>query len=84
MTDKEYDILDELYFVTPFSLLADETGLDKSVLKSNLNNLVNKGFVRVYVSMDEEANEADLDMEKNFNKYYYLASKKGLFEHNSR
>lgn len=84
MNDKEYDILDELYFVTPFSVLAEETDLTKDVLKSTLNNLITKGFIRVYVSMNEEVNESELDMEEKFDSYYYLASKKGLFEHNSR
>ena len=84
MKDEEYDILDELYFVTPFSVLKKETGLLDDILKHHLINLINNGFIKVYVSMDQEAEIEKLDMEEKFDRYYYLASKKGLFEHNSK
>ena len=84
MKDEEYDILDELYFVTPYTVLAKETNLSKEDLKSHLVNLINKGFVKVYLSMDEEVEKSEIDMNERFENYYYLASKKGLFEHNSR
>ena len=83
LTDAEYDILDELYFVTPYETLRVETGYDEGDLKSNLIRLVEEGLVKVYLSMDEEA-EDSVDMEKLFRSYYYLASKKGLFAHNSK
>ena len=83
MNDNEYDILDELYFVTPFAILKKETGLEAEDLRLNLINLIDKGFVKVFVSMDEEVESTALDMEMSFNQYYYLATKKGLFEHNS-
>ena len=83
MNDNEYDILDELYFVTPFAILKKETGLEAEDLRLNLINLIDKGFVKVFVTMDEEVDLANLDMEKMYEQYYYLASKKGLFEHNS-
>lgn len=84
MTDIEYDILDELYFVTPFETLKEESGFTNEDLKKNLINLVNNGLVKVFFSMEEEAEDQAIDMEEKFETYYYLASKKGLFEHNSR
>ncbi len=84
MTDIEYDIIDELYFVTPYKTLLEESGYDDLTLKKNLIELIEKGFIKVYMKMDEEIEMHNLDMENSFQSYYYLASKKGLFEHNSR
>ncbi len=83
MTDAEYDILDELYFVTPYEHLKQESGYSDDELKINLIKLVKEGMVKVYLSMDEEAVE-EVDLGSAFDSYYYLASKKGLFAHNSR
>lgn len=84
LSEDEYDILDELYFVTPYVVIKEETGFSDDILKLNLINLIDKGFIKVYVSVDEEAEKTAIDMEHRFDQYYYLASKKGLFEHNSR
>ena len=84
LTEIEYNILDELYFVTSYGNLKEESGYDDNQLRLNLIELIKKGFVKVYRKMDEEIEEDNLDMENSFDSYLYLASKKGLFEHNSR
>jgi len=84
MTDEEFDIIDELYFVTPYTGLKEETGLSDTQLRNNLLHLVNKGWVRVYKSVNEESEVQQLDLESNYQSYFYLASKKGLFEHNAQ
>ncbi|MEO9871325.1 hypothetical protein [Ekhidna sp.] len=84
MTDEEFDILDELYFVTTYMNLKEATEFSDEQLKVNLINLAQKGWVRIYKSVDEESEIDQLDFEKNFERYFYLASKKGLFEHNSQ
>lgn len=84
MTDTEFHIIDELYFVTPYDSLKSETGYDDELLSETLIALVDKGWVRVYKSMDEESEMDQIDLRSNFKSYFYLASKKGLFEHNSR
>ena len=84
MTDEEFDIIDELYFVTPYSELKEETGFSDEQLRSNLVDLVNKGWVRVYKSVDEESEVQQMDSQSTYQSFYYLASKKGLFEHNAR
>ena len=84
MNDEEYDIIDELYFVTPYSVLKEQTGFTDDILKQNLITLIRKGFIKVFVTMNEEAELSKIDMQEKFSNYCYLASKKGLFEHNSR
>lgn len=84
MNDIEYDIIDELYFVTPYTTLKEETDFSDQELRENLIHLIKKGWVRVYSSVDEESELSKVDMENNFQSYFYLASKKGLFEHNMR
>lgn len=84
MTDAEYDIIDELYFVTPYLQLAEQTELEEDLLKTTLITLIEKGWVRVYKSVSEESEMNTLDLNANYKSYFYLASKKGLFEHNSR
>ncbi len=84
MTDLEFDIIDELYFVTAYKDLREATELSDEMLKTNLINMARRGWVRVYRSVDEESELDKLDLENDFQSYFYLASKKGLFEHNSQ
>ena len=84
MNDIEYDIIDELYFVTPYSALEEQLDYSENDLKVNLLQLVKRGLVRVYEAMDEESEIEKIDLSNNFKSYCYLASKKGLFEHNTR
>ena len=82
MSDEEFDIIDELYFVTTYADLKRATEFSDDQLKTNLINMVKRGWVRVYKSVDEESELNRLDLENSFQSYFYLASKKGLFEHN--
>ncbi len=84
MTDEEFDIIDELYFVTAYRTLQEATEMADEVLKSNLINLVEQGWVRIYESVDEQSEIDQIDINKDYQSYFYLASKKGLFEHNSQ
>ena len=80
MSDNEFDVLDELYFVTSYSELKRNTDLKEGELLEVLESLIEKSWVRVYENMDDELEEFDLH--DNFQTYYYLASKKGLLAHN--
>ncbi len=84
MTDEEFDIIDELYFVTAYSDLKEATTLSDDVLKANLIRMARQGWIRIYKSVDEESEMDLLDMENDFKSYFYLASKKGLFQHNTQ
>lgn len=84
MTDQEFDIIDELYFVTPYKDLKEATGFSDGQLQESLIQLTEKGWVRVYKSVDEESEMKTINLNSDFQTFFYLASKKGLFEHNAQ
>ncbi|MDE0470889.1 MAG: transporter [Ekhidna sp.] len=84
MTDIEYCIINEIYFVTRYDDIKSATGFDDEEIKVNLVSLIAKGFVKVYHLMEEELALENIDMERCYKSYFYVASKKGLFEHNQR
>lgn len=83
MSDLEFDVLDELYFVQSFSDLRAVLQWDDPVLRDTLEQLYHKGWIRCYTSPTEELFGEDIDLETQYHTYYYLASKAGLFAHNS-
>ncbi|MBB6458984.1 helix-turn-helix domain-containing protein [Flammeovirga kamogawensis] len=84
MTEIQYKILDELYFVTSFSSLKEEVNIDTATLGIELKTLIQKEWVRCFSSPSDEIEIAIKDFDTNFTSYHYLASKKGLFAHNSQ
>jgi len=83
MTDIEFQILDELYFMQPYSHLVKNIGLTDSSLSAGLLSLLEKGWVRCYTSPNEEVDFRHCDYRNNYWSLYFLASKKGLIAHNS-
>lgn len=84
MTEREFEALDELYFVTHYEELQKSLDLDSQSLKNLIISLWNKGWIRCYFGVDNELDETSVDFENQFDKYHYLASKEGLMAHNSR
>ena len=84
MTDLEFDVLDELYFVQPYDYLLSELELEDAELKAALMQLVEKGWVKCFLSMQEEALSHELQMDEKYREYFYLATKEGLMAHNGR
>ncbi len=82
MSDLEFDVLDELYFVTSYHDVASGTGLEDFEIKPVLMKLFRKGWIRCYEEPDTEVNDKEVDLEVKFRSYYYLASKEGLMAHN--
>ncbi|MBC7388915.1 MAG: hypothetical protein H7329_06880 [Opitutaceae bacterium] len=82
MTDLEFDILDELYFVKSFADLQKDFPTFGTKLISELEKLIIKGWIRV---LDEHDNEIQLSNEK-FNsiesQFKFIATKQGLKAHN--
>jgi len=85
MTDSEFDVLDELYFVTSFADLTKKTNLSAPVLEENLRTLLEQGLVRSYWP------DADTELAYELTSFgaicrdaYFLASKEGLLQHNTR
>lgn len=84
MSEAEFDILDELYFVISFEELQEKVQMEEEVLKLELGNLIRKGWVRVLEKKSDNSVEDLHSFNKNYKFYNYLASKEGLLAHNSR
>ncbi|MEP5612370.1 MAG: hypothetical protein ABJP45_08975 [Cyclobacteriaceae bacterium] len=82
MDEAEFDLLDELYFVTSFSELRANTEMSETKIQNTLVSLASKGWICVYENSEEEV--AEFDLISNFKSYFYLASKKGLLAHNKQ
>jgi len=85
MNEIEYEIIDELYFVTSFRDIANALYLTNQELCSNLKDLIKRGYVKAfYPNPDTEVEFAEQQFEDNCQQYYFLATKAGLIVHNSR
>ncbi|MGI4835148.1 MAG: hypothetical protein ACRYFK_16975 [Janthinobacterium lividum] len=85
MTDAEFDLLDELYFVTPFRALLGKTGLPAPELQALLGGLLAQGLVRYYwPDPDTELAYEPTTFGALGGDASYLASKEGLLQHNTR
>lgn len=84
MTDLEFDVLDELYFVQSFADLEKETALDADTLKKVLEKMYHKGWVRCMKGPEGNEQYSGQDFPENYSTIYFLASKEGLLAHNSR
>ena len=84
MTDREYEIIDALYFTVSFDFLKMELETEESVLVTELIALIKKDWVKCLEKVSEiEIEDIEL-VAKNYTNYNFLASKKGLTIHNSR
>ncbi|HXA02137.1 MAG TPA: hypothetical protein VNW99_09120 [Cytophagaceae bacterium] len=84
MTDPEFDIMDELYFISPFEELKKNLSIEESELVNALHALIQKGWVKcLEKETDDELEVAD-NFKAEFKKYNYLATKAGLLAHNSK
>lgn len=84
MSETEYAVLDELYFLSSFDELLERTGLSEEVLRACLAGLWAKEWIRCYQGRKEEIPQEEVNLEESYARYCYFASKKGLFAHNSR
>jgi hypothetical protein len=84
MTNEEFDVLDELYFVIHYDELLVNTGLSDEELIKVLISLLDKGWIKCLKTADEEVIYSDSDFRSNCKHYYYLATKAGLLAHNGR
>lgn len=82
MSEEEFDLMDELYFVQPYTYLKDELGWDDEKLLVNLQELYDKGFIKCLSHPDKELFD-NIDIKGQGKLYYYLATKKGLMQHNT-
>ncbi|QCR22422.1 hypothetical protein [Pontibacter sp. SGAir0037] len=84
MTEVEFDILDELYFVASYSDLRGTLSLSDEELCAGLNSLLEKGYIKIlYPDQDTEHAYDAASFSKHCQQYYFLATKAGLVVHNS-
>jgi hypothetical protein len=84
MTDREYEILDALYFTISFDVLIRELETEEMKLIEELLELIRKGWVKCLEKNSEQEVEVLELVKMNYKEYNFLASKKGLMIHNSR
>lgn len=82
MTDEEFDVLDAIYFVAGFEEIKQEAELSTEELVDVLIKLWEKDWLRCLVDKENDIKPEDVNIRKNYNEYYFLASKKGLLAHN--
>lgn len=84
MSDKEFQVLDELYFIQSFQELLVLTDLNEDELKTILEDMLAKGWVKSMKSREGEEPASEEDYLTHYASYHYLATKAGLLAHNSR
>jgi hypothetical protein len=82
MSDQEFDLLDELYFVQPYAFLKETLGWEDQQLLETLTSLVEKGWIKCFTEPDQECFEA-INLQEVGMNLLYLATKKGLMAHTS-
>lgn len=82
MNDAEFDLMDELYFVQPFTYLLETMAWDEELLLSTLQALFSKGYIKCLDDPDRER-FGEVDIMKEGTGLYFLATKKGLMAHNT-
>ncbi|MBN7811674.1 hypothetical protein J0A68_11985 [Algoriphagus sp. H41] len=82
MSDAEFDLLDELYFVQPYTYLSEALGWEDSLLLATLDSLYGQGMIKCLQSPDEERFDP-VEIGREGKSLYFLATKKGLMAHNA-
>jgi hypothetical protein len=84
MSDIEFDILDELYFVVSYADLRGTLSLTDQELCEALQSLIRQGYVRIlYPDQDTEHEYNENTFGHHCKDYFFLATKAGLVVHNS-
>ena len=83
MTDIEFELLDQLYFVQTIDSLCNDVNMSNSEIVIELKRLFDKEWIKILDS-DSETEITDPALwGKDLTNFYYLITKKGLFAHNT-
>lgn len=82
MSDAEFDLLDELYFVQSYQYLRDILEWEDLLLLETLDSLYRSGMIKCLLTPDSERFDQVNVIEEGKN-LYFLATKKGLMAHNA-
>lgn len=81
MSDQEFDLLDELYFIQSYEGLRGALGWEDARVAEVLKSTYDKGWIRCYDDPGHEVTAREVDLLKHYARYHYLASKAGLLAH---
>lgn len=84
MNDLEFEVLDQLYFITPFAELLGQCGLEKDILLKVLQELMAKKWIKVFEGHIEILETQSNHIHEKFESLSFLASKAGLLAHNGK
>ena len=84
LTETEFKLLDELYFITSYHTLLLNSGESEEEARSGLKSLLQKGLVDQCVRDQKDFQKLEQPDYDSINDSYFVASKKGLLIHNSR
>jgi hypothetical protein len=84
MTNREFEIIDELYFTISFNELFKHLDIEEALLKNELWDLIKKGWVKCMEKITDNEMEDFMRYDIEYKNFNYLATKKGLLAHNSR
>ncbi|MGM0580357.1 MAG: hypothetical protein ACQETL_06740 [Bacteroidota bacterium] len=82
MNDQEIDLLDELYFVQSYNEVKDALEWKDEELQKHLFSLYQKEYIKILINQDEDYKGRIELSSIPWNDLYFLATKKGLLEHN--
>ncbi|WP_026950972.1 hypothetical protein [Algoriphagus mannitolivorans] len=82
MSDEEFDLLDELYFVQPFEYLQSSLGWEDELILKTLDSLYQKGMIKCLTQPDDERFDV-VNIVQEGKNLFFLATKKGLMAHNT-
>lgn len=83
MSDAEFDVLDQLYFVSKLDQIQEEIDIQTDELILVLSQLHQKGWIKILETVDDEVSRDKLDLNNHAGQYFFLATKEGLLAHNS-
>ncbi len=82
ISEDAYNLLDELYFVTDYSDLKNQTELSDEVLSSLLNELITCSWIDALVYTNGDYQKIPQEEINRIEDCAFLATKKGLLHHN--
>jgi hypothetical protein len=83
MNEQEIDLMDELYFVQSYAEVKRAIDWEDALLQKYLLGLYEKEYVKMLTNHDEEYQGSTKNLDHiPWNELYFLATKKGLLEHN--
>lgn len=82
MSDTEFELMDELYFVQHYSYLKETLNWEDERILDALKSLHSQGLIKCLRSPDEEI-FGKVNFKEEGLSLFYLATKKGLMVHNT-